>query len=188
MPALLDADYAILGLVGEFSFADVADKAQNHALIPRYRALGGTVDLDPRLIRNLTADVRVVLDWSVDDVDLDLWVDEPNGERAIFNHPKTAIGGRLSNDMTSGFGPEEYWVRVAPTGTFTVRTNNFRSDRIDPNGLPRLNLRLIRDFGRPTEREESLDIEAKPSKDEDKEKQPVLGRIEVRTKPQRREE
>ena len=47
----------------------------------------------------------------------------------------------------------------APIGTFRVSTNSYRSDRIDPNGKPRLHLRLIRDFGRPTEREDAIDLE-----------------------------
>jgi len=78
--------------------------------------------------------------------------------------------------MTSGFGPEEYWLRKAPPGTFTVRANNFASDQIDPNGRPRLQVRLIRDFGRPTEREESIDLEARPSEADHKD-EVLIGKI-----------
>ena len=86
-------------------------------LIPRYRALGGEdVGLDPRLIALLDVDLRVVIEWNSEATDVDLWVDEPSGERAIYHNPRTAIGGRLSNDMTQGFGPEEYLLRRAPAG------------------------------------------------------------------------
>ena len=146
---------------------DVIALREANALIPRLVKLGGRAGLDPRLVRNLDSDLRVVIDWSSDAVDLDLWVDEPNGERAIFSNPKTMIGGRLSNDMTAGYGPEDYWLRRAPKGRFTVRTNRFASDRIDPNGLPRLHARLIRDFGRAQEREESIDVEMKPATGDD---------------------
>ena len=158
---------------------DVISLREANALLPHYRALGGTIDLDPRLISNLTADIRVIIDWTVDDVDIDLWIDEPNGERAIYSHPTTAIGGRLSNDMTNGFGPEEYWLRNAPNGAFEIRTNNYRSDRIDPNGRPRLHVRLIRDFGRPDEREESIDYFSPPSKDDKKAEEKPIGRIVI---------
>ena len=40
-----------------------------------------------------------------------------------------------------------------------MRANVFAPDRIDPNGPSTITARLIRDFGRPTEHEESVDIE-----------------------------
>ncbi len=86
-------------------------------LIPRYRRLGGSeVPLDSRLVELLDVDLRVVIEWNTEETDLDLWVDEPNGERAIYSNPSAAIGGHLSNDMTSGYGPEEYLLRRAPAG------------------------------------------------------------------------
>jgi tetratricopeptide (TPR) repeat protein len=134
-----------------------------NALIPRYRALGGSdVALDRRLIALLDTDLRVVVEWNSEATDIDLWVDEPNGERAIFNNPRTTIGGRLSNDMTAGYGPEEYLLRRAPNGTFTARAHVYAADRINPNGASVLTARLIRDFGRPTQSEEVVDIELLP--------------------------
>ncbi|PZO66875.1 MAG: hypothetical protein DI636_10600 [Pelagerythrobacter marensis] len=130
-----------------------------NALIPRLRALGGEVRLDQRLIANLDSDVRVVIEWDRDATDIDLWVEQPNGETAIYSYPHTLIGGRLSNDMTNGFGPEEYWLRRAPGGSYKIKANVFASDRLDPNGSSRLRARLIRDFGRPTEREEAIDFD-----------------------------
>jgi len=133
-------------------------------LIPRYRALGGeALTLDPRLIALLDVDLRVTIEWNSEATDVDLWVDEPSGERAIYHNPRTAIGGRLSNDMTQGFGPEEYLLHRAPSGAYQVRANVFASDRINPNGAQRVTARIIRDFGRPSEREEVVDIELLPN-------------------------
>lgn len=146
-------------------------------LIPRYRRLGGTdVALDPRLVALLDVDLRVVIEWNTDATDLDLWVDEPNGERAIYNNPRTLIGGRLSRDMTRGYGPEEYVLRRAPEGTYTVRANVFAADRINPNGSSRITAHLIRDFGRPNEREEAIDIEVLPK---DKRGERLIGKMRV---------
>jgi len=103
-----------------------------------------------------------VIEWQTEATDVDLWVDEPSGERAIFHNPRTAIGGRLSNDMTQGFGPEEYLLRRARPGAYEVRANVFAADRISPNGAQRVTARIIRDFGRATEREEVVDIELLP--------------------------
>jgi hypothetical protein len=175
-PASARADLErAIGLLSEVALEPVDDRWEGidvialreaNALIPRLRELGGETSLDPRLIRNLDADLRIVIDWSADAIDLDLWVDEPNGERAIYSNPLTAIGGRMSNDMTAGYGPEEYWLRRAPAGSYTIQTNRFASDRLDPNGRPRLNARLIRDFGRPSEREEAIDLEMETGDEE----------------------
>jgi hypothetical protein len=136
-------------------------------LIPRYRALGGTeLPLDRRLIALLDTDIRVVIEWQTDATDIDLWVDEPGGERAYFGNQRTRIGGHMSNDMTQGYGPEEYFLRTAPLGSYDVRANIYASDRIDPNGAQRVTARLIRDWGRPNEREEVVDIEVLPTDDE----------------------
>jgi uncharacterized protein YfaP (DUF2135 family) len=44
---------------------------------------------------------------------MDLWVIEPTGEKCYYSHPSTKIGGRLSKDLTGGYGPEEYMVKNA---------------------------------------------------------------------------
>jgi len=135
-------------------------------LIPRYRALGGgEVPLDPRLIALLDVDIRVVVEWNTEETDLDLWVDEPNGERAYFGNPQTEMGGRVSNDMTDGYGPEEYLLRRAPAGTFTVRADVYSSDELNPNGASRITARLIRNFGRPDQKEELVEIELLPERE-----------------------
>lgn len=144
-------------------------------LIPRYRALGGgEIGLDPRLIALLDLDLRVVIEWNTEATDVDLWVDEPSGERAIFHNPRTAIGGRLSDDMTQGFGPEEYMLHRAPAGTYEVRANVFSADRLNPNGAQRVTARIIRDFGRRNEREEVVDIELLPT---DQTRERLVGRV-----------
>lgn len=134
-----------------------------NALIPRYRALGGRdVGLDPRLIALIDVDLRVTIEWQTETSDVDLWVDEPGGERVIYHHPRSASGGRLSNDMTQGYGPEEYLLRRAPPGRYEIRANVFAADRLNPNGAQRVVARIFRDFGRATEREEVVDIELMP--------------------------
>lgn len=144
-----------------------------NALLPRLRKAGGTFAIDPRFERLLDSDMRVVIDWTTDGSDMDLWIDEPNGERAIYHYPRTLIGGHLSHDMTRGYGPEEYWLRKAPAGTFTVQANVFAPDRLDPNGETLVTAHLIRDFGRPTEHDEAVDVAVK----RDERGSKLLGRI-----------
>jgi tetratricopeptide (TPR) repeat protein len=165
-----DEDYEGIELI---SLMDV------NRLIARYRKLGGSdVPLHPRLIALLDLDLRVTIEWNTEETDLDLWVDEPNGERAMYSNPATAIGGRLSNDMTNGYGPEEYLLRRAPDGHFTVRADVYSADELNPNGPSRITAHLVHDFGRPQEREEVIDVELLPG---DKQKdERLIGRIRVR--------
>lgn len=131
-----------------------------NALIPRLAPNPArTLPLDPRLIALLTVDLRVLLEWNTNATDIDLWVEEPTGEIASYRNPRTNLNGRLSNDMTDGYGPEEYLLRQAATGTYAVTVNVFARDQIKPNGATVVVARLIRDFGRPTQREESIQIE-----------------------------
>jgi hypothetical protein len=132
-----------------------------NALLPRLHQAGGHVEMNPRLVKLLDVDMRVVIDWTSDGSDMDLWIDEPDKERAIYNNPRTAIGGHLSDDMTRGYGPEEYLLHVAPTGTYTAQVNVYAPDRLDPNGASLVTAHLFRNYGRPSQKEESVDVEVK---------------------------
>lgn len=154
-------EIALSPIDGRWQGVDMIALVEANALLVKLKTLGGSFDLDPRLTKNLDSDVRVVLDWSNDAADIDLWVDEPNGERAIYSYPRTLIGGHLSNDMTSGFGPEEYFLRRAARGRYTVRAQVFSPDRLDPNGTSRVTAHLFRDWGRPGQRVESIDLDLK---------------------------
>jgi tetratricopeptide (TPR) repeat protein len=132
-------------------------------LLPKLKALGvSKFPLDVRLQALLDVDIRVIIDWNTGATDMDLWVDEPTGERAIYSNPRTRIGGQLSNDMTSGYGPEEYLLRRAPGGSYQISVNVFASDSINPNGTTVVTAHLFRDFGRTTQREETMELELKP--------------------------
>jgi hypothetical protein len=134
--------------------------------VDRLKALGvDETPIDPRLTGRLDVDLRVTLEWYVDATDMDLWVDEPTGERVIYNHNRSVIGGRLSHDMTQGYGPEEYLLHKAPNGEYTVRVNIFRTDQLNPNGAILVRARLYRNWGRPDETEEIEDLELQPGAD-----------------------
>ncbi|HEX8583977.1 MAG TPA: VIT domain-containing protein [Allosphingosinicella sp.] len=170
---------------GSYEGIELIALMEVNRFIVRYRALGGgAVPLDPRLIAMLDVDLRVVIEWNTEETDLDLWVDEPNGERAMYNNDETRIGGRMSEDMTEGYGPEEYLLRRAPAGTFTIRANVFSADSINPNGASRINARLIRNFGRPDEKEELVEIELLPDRGDDRDAEDesvrLIGKLRVR--------
>jgi len=63
--------------------------------------------------------------------------------------------------MTRGFGPEEYLLHRAPDGTYVLKVNVYAADVLDPNGPSTVRVRLFRDWGRPSEKQETFTIELK---------------------------
>lgn len=149
-----------------------------NALIPAIDAAGGDWSLDPRLVAKLDTDVRIVIEWTNDDADIDLWVIEPNGEKVFYGEATSSAGGHISNDMTNGYGPEEYAIRRSPNGDYRVRIDGYSGDRLNPNGKGRVMTRLIRDFARPGEKETLIDAEI--SFDDDSENEDGGGRLIAR--------
>jgi hypothetical protein len=144
----------------DFNGIEVISLMEANRLVAKLKALGvSEVKLDKRLIALLDVDLRVVMEWNTDATDMDLWVDEPTGERCIYSHRETMTGGRLSNDMTRGYGPEEYLLHKAPNGTYTVRVNAYAADRLDPNGASRVKAHIFRNWGRADEQEQVIEIE-----------------------------
>jgi hypothetical protein len=132
-------------------------------LWPKLEAAGvSPIPVDARLRALLDVDIRVFIEWNTDATDMDLWVDEPTGERAIYSHPRTGIGGRLSNDMTQGLGPEEYLLRRAVPGEYRISVNVYATDSINPNGTTVVTAHLVRNFGRTNEAEETMELELLP--------------------------
>jgi hypothetical protein len=146
-------------------------------LLPKLRKAGVTeVPLDPKLRALLDVDLRVTLEWNTAATDMDLWVDEPSGERVHYGQPRSQIGGRLSNDMTAGFGPEEYLLHHAIPGEYAVSVNVYSTDAINPNGTTVITVRLVRDFGRETQKEETMEVELEPEESGQK----LIGKFTVR--------
>ena len=85
-----------------------------------------------RLIALLDTDIRVVIDWTSTPPTSICGSTNPTASASIYSNPLTAIGGHLSNDMTAGYGPEQYLLRRAPAGTFTIKSNVFAADRSTP--------------------------------------------------------
>ena len=121
--------------------------------------------VDVRLRQNLSVGLRVILTWDADNCDIDLWVDDPNGERAIYSHPLTAQGGRMSRDFTGGYGPEEFLLRRPTPGKYTVRQSHYGDRRNTSLGPVTAQMRLITNFGTPAEKEQRLTVRLNENKD-----------------------
>lgn len=147
-------------------FEGISDIAVTEAnrILARAKRLPGdasaklVVPLDSRLVRNIESDLRIVMTWDSDNTDMDLHVIEPSGEECFYSHNRTAIGGRLSDDFTQGYGPEEYFVRRNRGGKYEIRTNYYGSREQKITGGTTVQATVYTDWGRPTEKRQSLSL------------------------------
>ena len=131
--------------------------AEINAIIANGSALD-TSRIDPRLLRNLPLDLRVVLTWDADNSDMDLWVTDPTGAMCNYAQPLTALGGRMSRDFTRGYGPEEFSVRHAQKGKYLIQANYYGNRQQVLAGATTLQVKLFSGFGTPRQKEQVVTL------------------------------
>ncbi len=134
-----------------------------------------TSRIDPRLLKNLPLDLRVVMTWDADNADMDLWVTDPNGERCYYSHPLTYQGGRMSRDFTRGYGPEEFSLKKAKPGKYKIEANYYGNSQQVLAGATTLQVKLVTGFGSPAQKEQTLTLRLK-----DRQETVLVGEFEVK--------
>ncbi|QNN41740.1 VIT domain-containing protein [Pedobacter roseus] len=123
--------------------AQIADRDQGieeivisemNNLLAKHGSKVNTKEIDKRLIQPLPVDVRVVLNWNKNDTDIDLWLTDPTGEKGFYGNSRTKIGGRISNDFTSGYGPEQFMIKKAIKGKYKIEVNYYGDRQINISG------------------------------------------------------
>ncbi|MBC5766808.1 VIT domain-containing protein [Ramlibacter albus] len=114
--------------------------------------------VDTRLRRNLPLDLRVVMAWDTDDTDIDLWVTDPNGEVASYARRLTYQGGAMSPDATGGYGPEEFALRHAKPGRYTVQAQFYGHTQQFLSAGTTIMVRVTTGFGTAQARDEWLTL------------------------------
>lgn len=131
----LDNLYKVLTQSYTYELADRDDGIEEvvvmeiNQLITNYRSQLDLKNINPKIITDLPVNIRVVINWNKDDTDIDLWVTDPNKEVCMYSHSSTEIGGRLSNDFTQGFGPEQFLLKKAVKGKYKIQTNFYSENQ-----------------------------------------------------------
>ncbi len=98
------------------------------------------------------ADLVVSIMWNTDNTDVDLHVHEPRGGHCYYGHPTTRLGGRLTADVTQGYGPEMYVIEDASRGRYDIDAHFYASDRNRMSARTKVYATIIEDYGSPQER------------------------------------
>ena len=118
--------YKVVENTWDDRFGDVQLVTMNdiNSLVARHKGIK-TNFMDKRLLKSEPVDIRVVLSWDTDNCDMDLWVTDPTDEKCFFDNKLTYLGGKISKDVTQGYGPEEFMLKKAPKGTYKIETDYF---------------------------------------------------------------
>lgn len=143
---------------GRFREIEIMALEEMNNLIVKAKAAGVKEfkSVDSRFITSMEMDLRIVMTWDADMTDMDLWVNEPSGEKAYYGFNRTGIGGLVSCDYTQGYGPEEYLLKKAMRGTYTIQTNFFGSNAQTLSGAVTLQVDVFTNYGRPNEKRRSI--------------------------------
>jgi hypothetical protein len=81
-----------------------AEPLRRGEILAKVNAAGGVVEDAPSL--------RFVLNWETDANDVDFHIIDADGGHAFYEHPELPSGGHLYADVTTGYGPECFTIRL----------------------------------------------------------------------------
>ena len=146
---------------GRFPDVEIITLAELNAIVATCGEKLDVGRIDPRLLKNLPLDLRVVLTWDADNTDIDLWVTDPNGEKAYYGNRLTYQGGRMSLDFTGGYGPEEFSLKRAKPGKYKVEAQYFGDRQQKVTGPTTLQVTLATKFGSAEQKEQAITLRLK---------------------------
>ncbi len=121
--------------------------------------------IDSRLITHMPVDMRIVINWSTDNSDMDLWVIDPLGEKTYYGNRESYIGGKISNDMTQGYGPEEFMIREAVKGKYTIKVKYYASHQQKIAGPTVIRAEVYTKYGYNNEKRQDIIFRVEDEKD-----------------------
>ncbi len=121
--------------------------------------------MDDALGYAMPADLRVILTWDADNTDIDLWVIDPSGEVCKYDHSRTVTGGRMSNDFTQGYGPEEFVIKDALPGEYIIKANYYGNSQQTLAGATTIQAEIFTDYGRSSEDSKSITLRLRDKED-----------------------
>ena len=121
--------------------------------------------IDKRLLKREPVDVRVVLSWDTNDCDMDLWVTDPKGEKCYYENTLTYLGGKISRDVTQGYGPEEFMLKKAENGKYKVQVDYFGTHSQKQLMPVSLRITFYTHFGTPQQKQEETTVRLSNAKE-----------------------
>ena len=135
-----------------------------NSLIARHQGIDVSY-IDKRLLKKEPIDVRVVLSWDTDNCDMDLWVTDPKDEKCYYQNTLTYLGGKISRDVTQGYGPEEFMLKKAENGKYKVQVDYFGTHSQKQLMPVSLRITFYTHFGTPQQKQEETTVRLSNAKE-----------------------
>ena len=158
--------YKVVENAWDERFGDVQLVTMNdiNSLVARHKQIR-TNFMDKHLRKSEPVDIRVVLSWDTDNCDMDLWVTDPTDEKCFFDNKLTYLGGKISKDVTQGYGPEEFMLKKAPKGSYKIEADYFGT-RSQKQLMPvTLRITFYTHFGTDKEQKQETTVRVTNEKD-----------------------
>ena len=104
----------------------------------------------------MPVDMRIVINWSTDNTDMDLWVIDPKEEKTYYGNRTSHIGGKISNDMTQGYGPEEFMLKKALRGNYVIKVKYYGTSQQKLTGPTVIRAEVYTHYGKRNEKREEI--------------------------------
>lgn len=102
----------------------------------------------------IKTDIRVVVDWNHGETDLDLYITNPKGDVINYANKTSKYGGKLSEDMTDGYGPESFWIKKAIKGNYEISVDYYSDSVQKITGPASLKVTIYKNYGKSNEEKE----------------------------------
>ena len=106
----------------------------------------------------------MVVNWSSDNTDIDLWVIDPYGEKTYYSNNESRIGGKISNDMTRGYGPEEFLLKDAVPGVYQIKAEYYGNSQQKAAIPVTIRAELYSNYAKKTETRQDILLRLKDTK------------------------
>jgi len=143
--------------------AEVAVAEINHLIAKNPKLNISKIDKD--LIINIPVDIRVVMNWNMNNTDIDLHIIDPNNETCYYEHNKTNIGGRISKDITGGYGPEQFMLKKAVKGKYKIYTNYYSAREFAAHGPSTIMAEIYIKYADKSEQRKVVNLQLSNSKE-----------------------
>lgn len=123
-------------------------------LASKYESKINLSEIQKELLKEFKVDIRVVIDWNHDNTDLDLWIENPNSEKVLYSNKSSKDGGRISEDLTEGYGPEEFMIKKASKGDYEILVDFYGHEVQKISGPTTLKVTIFTNYGQKKETKE----------------------------------
>lgn len=128
-------------------------------LTSKYKSIVKTSAINKKLLNSMPVDIRVVMNWNMNDTDMDLWVTDPAGEKCFYSNRETKIGGRMSEDFTEGYGPEQFLLKKAVKGKYKIQVHYYGENSAKIAGKTTLLVEVYTNYARSNEQRKLITLQ-----------------------------